>query len=421
MSGKTSTAPNSKPKPKPKRKHRIKFKLPLHKGQRQVGRHQARFKVVACGRQWGKTRLGCPLAIREAAQGKWGWWVAPDFPLAMVAWRILKMLARQFGSLAEIKEAEKRIEFASGGWLEVKSAHTDASLRSATLDFIVMDEAAFTAEKRWTSELRATLAVRKGWALFLSTFDGENWFYELYERGRSEKHPDWMSWRHRSIDNPYIDEEEVEEARRTLPKAEFEQEYEANPLTYVGAVFSGPHLQAAQDRGGKVSWNPALTTEAGLDWGHNTTAFEVCQEDAEERVHWIDEQVWHAVELNERCAAIVERCRERAVGVIYADAAGASENGTLAYHLALADLPTVVQPVPFGKYKEDGITVRRYYLERGLEAIGPNCPELIRDSKRYRYKEGTDDVVKEDDHTVDAATAWYASRRGVLVGLKRSA
>ena len=34
---------------------------PLHAGQREVAQHPARFKVLSCGRRWGKTRLGTAL------------------------------------------------------------------------------------------------------------------------------------------------------------------------------------------------------------------------------------------------------------------------------------------------------------------------------------------------------------------------
>ena len=46
--------------------------------------------------------------------------------------------------------------------------------------------------------------------------------------------------------------------------------------------------------------------------------------------------------------------------------------------------------------------------------MSAGAPELIRTTKRYRYKEGTG-PRKEDDHPVDAATAFYASRRGRIV------
>ena len=39
----------------------------LHLGQAQVLDHPARFKVVACGRRWGKTELGKTTLLRAAS------------------------------------------------------------------------------------------------------------------------------------------------------------------------------------------------------------------------------------------------------------------------------------------------------------------------------------------------------------------
>jgi hypothetical protein len=397
-----------------------RVRLPgLHAGQREVYDSPARFKVVACGRQWGKSRLGSVWALERMLKGKGGWWVAPDANIARVGWKFLKGLARQIPG-CEVAETPRIIRLPSGGWIQVKGAHNEGKLRGVTLDFLVVDEAAFIPSgERWTSELRPTLAVKRGEALFISTFDGENWFYDLYRQGQDAARSDWESWRKPSVENPYFSVEELEEARRTTPKAEFEQEYEANPLSYVGAVFPGDALQRATER--RTEWREGFSTNAGLDWGYtNPTALEVCQEDLEGRVSWLLERTWQATALDTRVSAIVEVCRERRIEVVYSDAAGATENAALADALRRADLKTVVQPVPFGKFKDVGIKTRRWYLENGLESLG-DVPGLIRDSKRYRYKEGADDVVKENDHTVDAATAFYASRRGALVGLRRGA
>lgn len=398
----------------------VTFDTPLHPGQQEVLDHPARFKVLACGRRWGKTMLGGLLVVKRAVEGEAVWYVAPNHKLASRGWREIKELAVQVPG-TKILESGRRIEFVSGGWLEVRSAHDENALRGEGLDFLLVDEAAFMRETTWTAELRPSLADNQGDALIISTFDGENYFYDLYERGQNPNYPAWASWRFSTETNPFIDPAEIAEAKATTPHAAFEQEWMANPLVYVGAVFDGESVQRASERGVGVVWSEDLATSAGLDWGHNTTAFEVCQEDAEERVHWLEERIWHAVELNVRCAAIVEICRERNVEVIYADAAGASEIMTLDGKLRDAGLKTQIQPIPFNKYKDDGIMTRQYYLERGLETIGPGCPQLLKDSKRYHYKENSDDVVKENDHTVDAGTAFYAWRRDVLMGLKRSA
>lgn len=393
----------------------VRLNLSLHPGQDEVRRSKARFKVVACGRQWGKSRLGSAVAFERALRGQAVWWVAPDYPLATIGWNLLKSLARQLPGVA-VKESERLINFPGGGWLQVKSAHSEGSLRGVTLDYLVIDEAAFIAASRWYSELRPTLAVKGGGALFISTFDGENYFFDLYGFGQDAEQTEWESWRKISTENPYFDIRELEEARKNTPKAEFEQEYLANPLSYVGAVFEGELIQSAIERGANVQPQSDLTKYAGLDWGYTgETAFEVCQEDAEGRISWIDERRWTATELNVRCERIAELCAEYGIEMIAADAAGATEIHTLAETLGRHGLKTTIQPVAFGKWKAAAISTRRWYLENALEAIGPGCKTLGRETKKYRYKEDSEDVIKEDDHGIDGTLAFYATRAGRMV------
>ncbi len=397
---------------RPKRR----YKLPsLHPGQREVYRSSARFKVVACGRQWGKSRLGAVWVLERILKGKGGWWVAPDANVARIGWELLKGLARQIPG-AEVAESVRIVRVPGGGWVQVKGAHNEGKLRGVTLDFLVVDEAAFIPSgERWTSELRPTLAVKKGEGLFISTFDGENWFYDLYLLGQDPEQGDWESWRKPSTENPYFSNQELEEARRTTPEAEFEQEYMANPLVYVGAVFRGDLVQEAIERGIGGQPDHSHPAYAGLDWGYaNETALEVCREHPTENgIHWFHEKTWKTTELNERCREIAAACKRFGVRVVFADAAGATENRTLLSHLEAMGVETAIKPVPFGRFKEAGIATRRWYLENGLESLG--TPKLGRDTKRYRYKEGREEVEKVDDHTVDAATAFYASRRRVLM------
>lgn len=407
---------------KPKAKHhRYRLKFKLHPGQREIHRSRARFRVVACGRQFGKTRYACAWALQKAVSGKSGWWVAPNAIVADIGWETIRKLASQVPGAVIQESYPRTVTFPSGGWLQVKGAHLPGKLRGRTLDFLVVDEAAFIEDgTRWHSELRPTLAIKGGEALFVSTFNGENWFYDLYELGQSDD-PEWESWRMPSTENPYFPPSEIEAARAAkMPEDQIQQEYFANPLVYVGAVFPGDKVQAATER--DAEWqldeegnlrHPAF---AGLDWGYtNATAFEVCQEDAEGRIAWLDERSWIATQLDTRISGIVDLCRRRKIEAIYADAAGATENAALAAALEDAGLRTGLVGVPFGKYKDTGIKVRRWYLENDLETMSKDVPELIRTTKRYHYKEGTEDVVKEDDHPVDAATAFYASRRSRIV------
>jgi len=90
----------------------------LHVGQRAVKDSPARYKVLACGRRWGKTRLGTALCLETALRGKRAWWVAPSYKLAAVGWRGVTLLARQLPG-ADVHQAERMITLPTGGTVQV--------------------------------------------------------------------------------------------------------------------------------------------------------------------------------------------------------------------------------------------------------------------------------------------------------------
>jgi hypothetical protein len=391
-----------------------KINVTLHDGQLEVLDDSRRFRVVACGRRWGKTTFAVADTLIFAAEtpDSLVWWVSSTHDQTRIAMRMLLQAVPP--DARDVNLSEKTVTLWNGSRFMFRSANKHDNLRGEGVDYLVIDEAAFIEQEAWYSSLRPTLADTRGSALLISTFQGENWFYELYERGQDDSFEDWGSYRYPTINNPFIHPDEIDEARRTTPRAQFEQEWEANPLIYVGAVFPGEKVQQATER--VAVYRDDLPCFAGLDWGYtNATAFEVCQEDPEGRVHWFAERLAVATQLDTRVEFITSLCREHRIEAVYADAAGATENAALADALDRAGLATQLVAVPFGKFKEGGIKTRRWFLENDLETMGPNVPELIRTTKRYRYKEDSEDVIKEDDHPVDAATAFYASRRSRIV------
>ncbi len=384
----------------------------LHKAQMEVWNSPARFKVVACGRRFGKTFLAVNMLIEAAGRkpGSINWWVAPLYDQTDVAFRFFTEALP--AELVKTNRTKKSAVLWNGSIVAFKTASDPDALRSEGLDFVALDEAAFQKADVWPSALRPALADKKGRAVLIGTFDGENWFYDLYRRGQSEEREEWESWRFPSSANPFLDPEEIEEARRTTPHAEFQQEYMANPLVYKGAVFSGDLLETARK---PAVYDAELPTYAGLDWGYtNPTALEICQEHPTTgEIRWVHETLWHSVELNQRCQAIADVCERLKVRIVFSDAAGKDENITLAAHFVARGMNVVIKPVAFNKFKAVAISTRRWYLENGMEALG-DVPQLVADSKRYRYKQEQEEVEKVDDHTVDAATCFYSARRSVL-------
>jgi predicted phage terminase large subunit-like protein len=168
------------------------------------------------------------MCLEKALEGqKRAWWVAPTYPVATIGWRFLKSLARQIPGAA-ILESERLVTLPTGGEVQAKSADNPDGLRGAGLDFVVIDEAAYVKEDAWTEALRPALSDRQGGALFISTPNGLNWFWKLFERAITS--PGWARWQRPTWDNPSIAKQEIEAARAELGDVIFRQEFGAEFL-----------------------------------------------------------------------------------------------------------------------------------------------------------------------------------------------
>lgn len=206
----------------------------LHPAQQTVFDSTARFRVLAAGRRFGKSRLGVLEAVEVGLRGGRAWWVAPTYKLAQEGWRPLRNLARRWQGV-RVLEVDKEVDLPNGGLIQVRSADDPAALRGAGLDFVVVDEAAFLSEEAWTEALRPALADRKGRALFISTPKGANWFRDLYDRAPSRE--GWARFQYPSTANPFIDPAEIEAAAADLPSLVWRQEFLAEFVEAEGARF----------------------------------------------------------------------------------------------------------------------------------------------------------------------------------------
>jgi len=214
----------------------MELRLPdLHPAQRLVWDEPARFKVLACGRRWGKSMMGSLACVVDGMRGGRAWWIAPSYKMAMVGWRTISHLGGQVPG-ADVRLSEMQVAFPGGGSAQVRSADDPQSLRGEGLTFAVLDECAFMREAAWSEAVRPALSDRQGGALFISTPRGRNWFWRLWLRGERGE-PDWRSWRFPTVDNPFIPASEIEEARRDMPERTFAQEYLAEFLDDAGGVL----------------------------------------------------------------------------------------------------------------------------------------------------------------------------------------
>lgn len=244
------------PRPKP-----VAVQLRPH--QQLIYDSSARFRVVACGRRWGKTELGKQLVLHHLAQGARGvWWLAPTYQMASGVWRDFKRTFRGVEGV-RITESERQIDFADGAVLAIRSTHTPDHLRGAGLDFAVLDEAAFMPPTIWHEIVRPMLLDRRGGALLISSPAGKNWFYEVYQQGIHGG--EWAAFHYPTTDNDALSGDDLTSIRKTTSERVWRQEYLAEFLDESGAVFREIRACATAPTNAAPQTNHHYV--AGVDWG----------------------------------------------------------------------------------------------------------------------------------------------------------
>jgi hypothetical protein len=257
---------------------------PLHPNQQLIRDHPARFKIVSAGRRFGKTNLGAVLCLSAALRGGRAWWVAPTYKTAKIGWRLIQHLCKQIpGAVPRLSDLS--INFPSGGYLQVHTAQNPDTLRGEGLDYVVLDEAAFMLETVWRDVIQPMLADRLGSALFISTPNGRNWFWNMFMLGRDEHKPLYRSFQFSSLDNPYFPPSEFERLQDDMPADTFGQEHLAQFIEDAGLVFRRVKGQAKASVG-DFKPKPNRTYAFGVDWGryHDFTVVAVVERETQQLV-----------------------------------------------------------------------------------------------------------------------------------------
>ena len=201
-----------------------------HINQQVILDSSSRFRVVMCGRRFGKSELSQVEMISNALKGYQVAYITPTYKLAKTFFEKLTQVIP-----FENNKSDLIINFPNKGSVEFFTGERLDNLRGRKFHLVVIDEASFipNLEDGWLNSIRPTLTDYKGKALFLSTPKGKNYFYSLFMKGGE----DWQSFKFTTYDNPYIDKSEIDDARRQLPEAVFEQEYMANPMENAANPF----------------------------------------------------------------------------------------------------------------------------------------------------------------------------------------
>jgi phage terminase large subunit len=238
-----------------------------------------RFMVLNVHRRWGKTVMAINdildhLLFLEYRQPQ-GVYIAPTYGQAKrVAWDYFKLFTRMIPGV-EYKEGELLLIIPRPHKNDVVKiwllgAENPDSIRGMYLDYGIFDEYASMNPIVWSKVVRPALSDRKGKATFIGTPQGENHFYDIYKQ--AEELGTTNGWYARSItveDSKYVDEKELESARKTMTADEYAQEFMVSFSAALTGAYYSKYLETAMEEGriADVPHDPNMPVSTFWDLG----------------------------------------------------------------------------------------------------------------------------------------------------------
>ncbi len=220
--------------------------------QKAVWADNTRFKVIAAGRRCGKSRYAAYRLLVEALGSDKGhvFYVAQTQGQARdVMWSVLCEIGRPVIKTAHINNLQ--ITLINGATISLKGSDRPDTMRGVSLKFVVLDEYAGMKPTVWEEVLRPALADQKGSAVFIGTPTGRNHFWELFQYASISGDSDWKSWHLTSFDNPILDPDEINAAKKSMSSFAFRQEFLAKFEAKDSELFRDEWLKWREEPLGK--------------------------------------------------------------------------------------------------------------------------------------------------------------------------
>ncbi len=388
-----------------------------HDKQLEVHDDTHRFKVLNWGRRTGKSTLAANLTLMAATQviGRY-WIVAPTYKQAKnIYWLdiIHNQIPREL--VKKKNEQELTITLINGSVIELKGADNEDSLRGAGIKGLILDEYAFMKPNVWELILRPMLADSKGWAVFISTPNGFNHFYQLADNAQSTlpEYKDWWYSHATTFDNPHIEDEEIEQIKAEVSEDQFAQEYEAEFRKMAGLVYKdfdrATHVLPVDKMPNMDSFTRGLSVDFGF---HNPTGVVFVGMDYDGNWYVYDEIYKSGMITEETAKAIKDKMGGNLFTYKIGDSNQAQEIANLQTHGVILE---AVKKAGVGQKSSilGGIQLINDMLKiqgngKPKLFISEACKNLIYEFETYHYpedvmdKNNPEDPVKDKDHLLDA-------------------
>ena len=370
------------------------MQLKIDNARKEILYDKHRYKCIVSGRRWGKTMFSIIwLLYPEFKHNERRWIIYPTYRQAkMVAWSTLKQFFKNQN--VKINETELSITLDNGSTVELKGADASADkIRGVSLNRVVLDEYAFMKESVWSEVIQPMTVQEKAEALFVGTPNGlQNHFYDMFVKGQSENN-ELKSWQFTTIEGGWIDQEEIERAKKNLDARTFKQEYEAS--------FESVQNKAAYNFNRNVHVKTLDISPRqfwGVDFGVASymTAVKICE--------YVDGSIYVFDEIglqNSNTFELAKLMQQKGPGLpVYPDPAGMARtsNSTKSDHAILRESGFSVISKKANPTQKDRLNALNKKLENAngdVELyINPKCKNTIRDLELTTIDQGR--IVKTE-------------------------
>jgi len=370
------------------------------------------------GRQGGKSLAGAFGCAREARHpNRVIWACAPSYPKlhdyvmpAIARFLPPAWLAKPFSA------QHYEWQLTNGSVIQARSLDDVQRGRGPTLDLLWIDEAREVAPVAYKT-LIPTLAVKKGVRIITTTPNGFDYWWETFYKTALEAIPGYWACKYRSLDNPAMDPEEVEASRREMDPLFFQQEWEAEFVSFSGAIY-GPALAGAiLERDDEIrrilpEWphvDPARACLVGIDPGsdHPFAGVEIVA--TERGLVVIGEYEQRNESVLGHVRALSHLLARDNPARPFVPTTWAIDKSQRQMSIELAQHGILTTPAP-NEVMAGIQRVKSWILAERLWFLKARCPRLLASLFSYRYAENTDahgaarkeKVVKVNDDLPDA-------------------
>src|SRR5690625_4035834 len=155
-----------------------------HEGQKRFLESTARFRILMCGRRWGKSIICKYLSVEFMLDAKDVAYITPTYSLAKVFYDdVINMLPQSV--IKGSNKSDLVINLITGGSISFFTGEKPDVLRGRKFHLVIIDEASYVKDLKnaYNNAIRPVITDYKGKVVFISTPRGKDFFNALYDRG----------------------------------------------------------------------------------------------------------------------------------------------------------------------------------------------------------------------------------------------